>query len=505
MCVKPIFEYGSKIILDYRDILSEKREINLFLNSIFIASGTTFFSLLIGVPLAFFIAKTDIYLRNYLKYVYLISFLIPSYITSIAWIDLLGNNGLLNRFLLSLHLIENPLFSIYSLSGTIFILSLSYFPLVILLCMSGLLSINRSMEESARLSNNEFGMVTKINIPLIIPHIFSSAIFVFIFALSNYGVPSLLGVNTYPVEIFAQFSAYYNNEMAVVLSLPILLISLILIIFQYLLMRNKSYITVTGTWDQTYKIKLGKFRYPISFIVLFIIFISGLLPLLILLIRSGGFLAYKSAIVSGYKDIFNSLVWAILGASFIVIIGLPISEIIHRSKGFGKKFLDIISFLPFAVPSTIFGIGIIMVWNKPVFEFIYTSFIIVIFVYIAQFVPFSIRIILSNLKQVDKSLMEASLLTLNGWFKRFVKISFPLLKPGLLTSWIVAFIFCMEELGASLLVIPAGKSTLPIRIYTLMHYGAGKIVSALGIIFVLLCILPICFVTILSKGGQYVK
>ena len=164
-----------------------------------------------------------------------------------------------------------------------------------------------------------------------------------------------------------------------------------------------------------------------------------------------------------------------------------------------------ISLLPLAVPATILGIGLILLWNRRISEFIYTSFIIVIFVYAGRFIPFSVRIILSNLRQIDKKLVEAGLLTKNGWFARFFKISVPLLKPGIAASWIIAFIFCMGELGATLLVVPAGSSTLPIRIYTLMHYGASRTVSALGVIFVILCIIPICFVTILTKNGHYAE
>jgi iron(III) transport system permease protein len=67
----------------------------------------------------------------------------------------------------------------------------------------------------------------------------------------------------------------------------------------------------------------------------------------------------------------------------------------------------------------------------------------------------------------------------------------PHTQSGLIAAWIISFIFCMRELGATLLIVPPGKATLSVRIYSLMHYGAGNLVAALCIILIVISLVPV--------------
>jgi iron(III) transport system permease protein len=95
--------------------------------------------------------------------------------------------------------------------------------------------------------------------------------------------------------------------------------------------------------------------------------------------------------------------------------------------------------MPLAVPPTFLGIGMIHIWNRPSTSFIHPSVFILVFTYIARFIPYSVRTISSNLKQVNINMDEAALLTGAGCFKRIFRISLPLLRPGILAGW--AFFF----------------------------------------------------------------
>jgi iron(III) transport system permease protein len=98
--------------------------------------------------------------------------------------------------------------------------------------------------------------------------------------------------------------------------------------------------------------------------------------------------------------------------------------------------------------------------------------------------------------------VEAALLFKNNWLKILTMILFPLNKNGLIIGWIIAFILCLGELGTTLLVVPPGKASLTIRIYTLMHYGANKLVAALCIILICMIILPSIGLGLLAGKGS---
>lgn len=496
---------GGLSLKSYGGLLSENRQINLFKNSLILALGTVSLSLFFGVPLAFLIARTDLYLKRYLKYLYLVPLIIPPYINATAWIFLLGTKGHLNLIIEKLLLIDGPFFTIYGMKGAILVLGLSYFPIITILTVSGLSSMDRGLEEAGMLNSTRLRVLRKITLPLIMPNILAGTIFVLIFSISDYGVPALLRLNVYPVEIFAQFSAFYNSKGAVALSLPIILVTFFLIWLQRQYMKDRTYITLGTSTRIPRPFNLGYWRIPASAFAAFIILLSVVIPISILIIESGSFMAYKVAFKTAHKQILTSLILALTAATLATILSFFISYILEKTKWQGKGLIDLLSFVPFAVPAAILGIGLIKVWNRPAADLIYGSSVIVIFVYIARFSPFTIRSISANFKQINTNLEEAAIISHASWTKRTVKILMPLARPGLLAGWIITFIFCMGELGATLLVVPPGKATLSIRIYTLMHYGAGNLVACLSLILIAITLIPITFLMFLNARGKLAR
>ena len=458
---------SSKLI----ELCLNERTIKLFNKSIIISAGSTFFALLVGIPLGFLMCRTNIYFKNTAQYLFLLPILIPSYISAIAWYKYLPFKGL---------------------PAVIWILGLSYFPFISLLTIAGLSNLDKKYEEQARLVFSRQKVLTKITLPLIAPYLAGGAIITFIFSLSNFSVPSLFGVNTYPMDIFAQFSAFYNHAQASLLSLPLLFIAFVLLVILYLLMRGRSFVCL-GTKDIA-GIALNKNRLLFSLIAWTVIFISGILPFCFLVISAASLQAYISAFKLSIQPLINSLWLSALGASICVALGFFIAHCIRNARSKFKIFLDAGSILPLVVPPTVLGIGLINFWNRPFLSYIYSSYWIIIFGFVACFIPFAIKIIDSNFRQIHTNLEEAAILSGAGGIKTFCKILLPLMKPAIFAAWIVCFIFCMGEISMTILVMPAGFETLSSKIYTLMHYGVGELTSALCVILIVLTMLPAAFV-----------
>ncbi len=487
-----VFVDGSFSLENYQHLFTDSRQLILFKNSIILSLSVSLLSVIIGVPLAFLIARTDIYFRRYLKYLYLLPILIPPYISAIAWIHLLGTKGSINELLSNILSLNQPIFTIYGIKGCIFVLTLSYFPFVTLLTISGLNSLDERLENAARLSAGEMGVLKRITLPLIFPYILAGATFIFIFTISEYGVPALLRVNTYPVEIFSQFSALYNEKAAVASSFPLVAITIVLILLQKRYMRNRPYITIGSASRSPYRIRLGKLKAPAAFLVFLIMFLSIFLPIGELIVKSGSLSTYAVALKTGYKSLITTLILSICAATLILPLAFFISYRIERGSVKRKGILELLSILPFAIPGTVLGIGLIKVWNRPLTSIIYGTSAIIIFAYISRFVPFVIQAISSNLRQIHTHLEESAAISGAGWFRRLTKVTLPLSRPGLIAGWAVAFILCLGELPATLLIIPPGKETLSLRTYSILHYGAGQLVDAFCIILLIAAIIPLC-------------
>ena len=466
------------------------RQLILLKNSLVVAFGSSIVALILGLPLAFFLGRTRLPGKPFFSWAYLLPLLIPPYIQAIVWVSLLGEGGLLNRVGNTILHLPGETMTPYGLVGCILVLGVSYYPLVTLLVLSGLMSVDRRMEEAARLTHTWKSVISRITWPLIKPHAIGSFLLVFIFAVSNYAVPSLLRVNTYPVEIFIQFGVFYDYGAAFAGMIPFIIITLLLLIAHRAIMGQRSYVVIGGRARQA-EVLESKALQAIGLVFSsLLIGITGIIPIVSLVERSGSLETFIAAFrTSGGTILFTFLLAA--GSSILIaLLAVLMGGVIDRSRGTIKHLANGGSFLPFAIPPTIFGVALILFWNRPFTQCIYTSLLILVIAFIARFVAFSIRVMAAQFRQLDPNLAAAaSLVPISRW-KRWLHIEFPLILPGFLVAWLVGFVLCMRELGATLLVIPPGRETLTLRIYNLMHYGAEKLVAALCIIVIVISLIP---------------
>jgi len=129
-----IYEEGRFSFAYYRGIFLTLKYGKVISNSLILASITTIISAFVGVPAGFLLAKTTLPLKNFFKACFFIPLIIPSYITGIAWANLLGRTGFLNNVLSQYMLLSSESISnfIYSIYGASFILSINLFPVVML-------------------------------------------------------------------------------------------------------------------------------------------------------------------------------------------------------------------------------------------------------------------------------------------------------------------------------------------------------------------------------------
>jgi len=453
------------------------RHFPLAFNSLFLSMGTTALALAIGVPFAFFISRTNLFGQSFFKLTYLIPLLIPPFIHAIVWDSLSGT--IANLFQLPIH----------NLCGALFVLSLAYFPFISLMTLSGLKSIDKNLEEASLSCNGDLKTITKITFPLSAHHIFSGALFVFIFSIIDFGVPDIFRVRVYPIEIFIQFSALYNERAAVMLAIPLISLTLILVMFQRWIMKGRSYVNLGAGKGGKVSYDLGKYN-PLAFLFCSAVMtFSVFIPLGVLVKKAGAFSNYLKAFTTSSNQFGYSLMLAFLGGLITLFLAFPLSYIIERSENLSAKVLDFASLIPFAVPGAILGIGLIRVWNRPLLNIVYKSCIIIVLGYIAHVIPFTIRVVCSGIKQINPHLEEAALSSTGNWAKITKKILIPLSAPSLMAGFFIGFVLSLGELGTPLLIIPAGIETIPMKIYNLMHYGAYQTVAALCLILIMITFL----------------
>jgi len=467
--------------------LFNQRHLSLSWNSLVLATGTTALCLVVGVPLAFFLQKTDLRGRRFFRIVYLIPILIPPYIHAIVWTRL-------GDFLSAV--------DIHNLLGAIFVSAIAYFPFVTLTTMKGLTSIDHEMEESSILCHGALRTIRGITLPLSSPHVLCGALFVFIITIIDFGVPDIFRVRVYAVEIFIHFSALYDERTASFLSYPLIVVTLLAVLLQKRYMRDRAYVSIGAGRGKTVSYNLGTYHpLALAFTTITMI-LSVVVPIALLFKESGSLENYFRVFSTSIDQIAYSLLLAALGGLLTVALAFPLSFIIERSRKRGAGLLEFATLIPFAIPASTLGIGLIKVWNRTGIDLIYNSSCIILLGYVAHCIPFAIRVTSSGIKQVSSDLEEVACLSTGSRTRIMRKILLPLCSPSLLAGFFIAFVLSIGDLSTTILVIPPGRETIPLKIYNLMHYGAENLVAALCLILIGIILLFSLLFLILYRVGQ---
>lgn len=489
MFIKSLYVGGELSLKNYGVLFQSKREWMLLLHSLILSGATTIVTILLGVPLGTLFAKTDLPLKSLFTILFVLPLIIPSYILAIAWFYFLGRSGIIARMFCDEVGILTSRF-LFGFPGTLFVMVSALLPIVIILTMTYLRMVNPRLEEAAKLSASWFLVLKRISIPIIKPGIFLAGFIVFILTLGEFGVPSSLRFDVFPTESFIQFSAFYNFNAATAAAIPLGVITLIVLIVERLFLRKKTF-RFRLTKEAMIMVPLGKMK-PFLFIaVCILIFIFVIIPLGVLLAKSFSPCAYREAFAHSIDSIFRSLLYASIGATCLVAFGFILGYILERKALRFYYAADSVAIFLFALPSTVIGIGLISLWNTQATNFIYASTAVILFGYIAQYTALGERIMAATFSQVPHSMEEAAQIVGVGWFRRLSGILLPLTKRGLIATWFVGFIFCLRDLGITMMVYPPAHDTLPVRIFTLMANTPEEVIAVLCITTVVITLLPL--------------
>jgi iron(III) transport system permease protein len=503
MVVSTLTDIGAS---DIRALALTARQWHLLSNTVLLGMLVGLATTLLGAPLGLLLAKTDLPMKGWLYPLLMVPLFLPPYLLALAWFYLLGKQGLLAAFL-------GPgvgAFSssfLFSLWGNVFVLTSTYYPVTMVLVQTFVTGIDASAEEAARLFLPWRTVLARIDLPLIAPGIVLGALFTVILSISELGVPLFLRYDVFTVQVFTQFAAFYDYRAAVLLSIPLLLLIVVMLLVERYTLRDRFFAVMGRRGRREAIVPLGRLRLPIGGLVLGFGFLVVLLPLDALLLTSRTPSAYLVALQGSGGSIANSLMDATLGATAITIVGFFLAYLIERTGRGRRQGLDTLLILLLAVPGTVLGIGLILLWNRVTTAWLYRSLLIIVLGYVARYMALATRVQGLALRQVPTSYAEAARLAQVRWGTEVLRIHVPTLKQALMASWLIAFIFCLRDLDTTMTVYPPGRETLPVRIYTLMANSPESVVAALALILVLITLAALTAVGILvaraSRGARH--
>ncbi len=487
----------------YVKFFSAPQTVNAFINTVYLALGVVIMASLFGGGLAWLVTRTDFPFKKGITKLVLLTHIIPSYIMAIAWIELLGRNGVIKELGFS----SIPI-NIYSLEGVIFVMSLHLYPLVYTALANALNKTDLSLEKAAFMSGaSRFKILRTITFPLIKPSIFSINLFILAKTISCFGVAAILALPARKYVLTTYIYTALNSldfKLATAISVILVLFSGAVFLLQNNILKRKNYTLLKTNTSCSELIALGRYKRPLTLLVGVFFLITVILPLLIIFLVSllkcwgrgfkGTNFTFNNYIEILFKKdltvraIKNSVCYGMISATVAVIIGAIASCISNRSNFKAKGVVEFLASWPMAVPTTVMAIGAILAWINTPLKFYNTPWIIII-TYIAVSLPLVVRNVSGLIQNIDIDLEKMARISGASYLRTYWDITIPLIKPGLKTGWILSFLFALREIPISVMLYASGTETIGVLLFNLRSDTGGlETISTVAVIVIVLTI-----------------
>jgi putative spermidine/putrescine transport system permease protein len=219
----------------YARIIDDPYYLEVIWTTIRIGLWTTVISLLIGYPLAHWMARITSRAGHALLLMAVLAPMLTGVVVrTFAWMALLSDKGVINQTLISLGLITQPLQLMYNETGIVIGLVHIYVPFMVLTLTGVIGRIDERLEQAAEnLGASPLRAFLEVTLPLSLPGVLAGSLLVFALSISAYVTPILLGgfqVMTLPILIYQQISANFNVSFAAALGMVLLIVSLALVV-----------------------------------------------------------------------------------------------------------------------------------------------------------------------------------------------------------------------------------------------------------------------------------
>jgi len=498
---------------NFRDLYLEPFVYGALLNTAGFTLVCTLTALFFAIPIAWLAERTDLPGRSLVFPLMTASAIIPGMFGALGWLLMFHPRiGMVNRWLVDVvPFIHSAPFNIVSVPGMGFITGLGLSSLAFIMLAATFRAMDPALEESAQIHGmNFFYRFAKITLPLMWPGILAVGIYITTIGLASFDVPAVIGLAN---RIF-MFSTFVYTEAepqegdpnyGIVGAASVFMIVIALLLswwYLRVIRQSHKYTVVTGKNYRPKIIQLGRWWIAGWAFIGLKLLLSVVFPFLVIVWAS--LLRYfqpvsKSAIASISLDNFRAIPWdgfwvaakntAILTLSvptLLVIIGLVISWVVIRSGTRFAWLIDVLAFLPHAVPNLIFSIAILVIalfWIPQSIPF-YNTVYILLAVFVIARISFPTRIYNNALLQIHKEIDEAGYVFGLGPMGVLRRILIPLLKPATLYAWIWMALLSYRELTLAAFLTAKDNQTLPTFILSFVVRGEAPIAAALSLFLI---------------------
>jgi iron(III) transport system permease protein len=493
-------------------------------NTLLLATLTATISTAIGLFFALLAVRGGMRAAPLFRAMTLLPLITPPFVVAMALIVLFGRTGIVTTLLWEWFDIPRSRW-IYGLPGVLLAQVLAQAPIAFLLLDGALRAISPSLEEaSATMGARRFTVFRTVTWPLLRPALAAAFLLGFVESLADFGNPLVLGGDFDVLStriFFAIAGARHDPGRAAALALLLLLLTFGAFALQALWLGKRRYTTVTGKGDSGLPAPLPKgLKFTAAAIVWpWIVFTAVVYGIIVV----GGFVhdigrgdmsfTWRHLITafdvewqdgmalrgSAWDSLLTTLEVAAISAPLTAGLGILLAWLIARQEFRGRRLLEFMTMLSFAIPGTVVGVSYIMAFNVPPVELTGTALILIL-CFVFRNLPVGVRGGIAALAQIDRSLDEASATMGASAVQTLRRVVLPLMRPAIITALAFSFVHAMTAVSAVIFLVSARHNLA--TVYIVGRVEAGEMALAIAYSTVLIVIMLVVVLGIEKLVGR---
>ena len=431
-----------------------------------------------AAPLAFLMSWTRLRDHRWIDVLLMVPFMTPPYVAALAWLDFTRVNGLGEQLFgpggaVLRSVIESPF-------GMALVIACESFTFLYLILRNHLDSVPASLDEVATVTGaSPWQRFTRILVPLSRPTFALGALIIFIRAAGEFGTPVTLGNKIgFPVLV----SEIYRNvtidplDFSSAAAYSCVLLTLGITVWGVQQWMSRTQVPFGGRVARRTTVSgaaLSVFGWAWLAVVTLL---AVIIPYIAILIGSMTILRSQPATLdnltfdyflivlqpgAGLTGLQTSLVLALVAASIATLIGIASALVVARHRSGIGRLIDWLAVASDTIPTIVLAIGFIFLWNSPWLPVTpYNTQAMVVIAYTVVLLPMVVQNVKGARASIDSRLLEATAVSGATPLQAFTRVTLPLLLPGIVTGWLLAFLLGLREVVMSSLVRPASLDLL---------------------------------------------
>lgn len=525
---RPLYEEGGVFTLDNFVRLFTEADFGVVaLTTLAFAGLTTILTILIAVPMAIVVVRTNVPGRRFFGAGMQWPFFISSLILGFGWITMYGPAGFVSTWVRAA--IGTVPWDLYTIPGMALTEAVALAPIAYLFCANALRNADASLEGAAQtVGAGPFRILRHVVIPMLRPPVVYSSILVFSMSVETLSVPLLygqpVGITVFATFLFKNGLQSINPDYGILgaASTIILVVTVLLVVVQGRLLKEaKRFVSVRGKATRPRLLELGWLKWPaLAFIVIYLL-LGALIPIGGLVFRS--FASFftplanplNSLTLANYQRIFefpvyvasirNSLIVAAVGAVLVSVLATIAVVVARRSTFRHRKIIEYLALAPQAMPGLIIGIGLFWAFAFAPFglgELIQGTLMAIIIGFGLRALPSAFGSISPAVMQLGEELDNAARVSGADWFRTFTRILAKLLTPAFGAALVLSFVTMLKEYSPAIFLGSAKTNVIGTTMLELWVQGNSGSVAALATIQIVITAIFVGVASLLMKGKK---